>query len=362
MTALKTNINHYMEMKNIKKYSHLLADIARELGIKGQKANEFAKREKSNFSKMLNGKRPLKYEYIIPLEKIFGVSLARLMDEDAYKLPVERENVAFDKGFRYYACKDDPELYEREFDNLLNTEGKTILNNTDEFGKNFLDYIVEYESVNGVKYLYENYKPRMKGGCNQFEFDKDKGYIFLQIKNVMPFARLIARMQDTDMFYTMFDSYNMFFTNGHYGNETGLFNTGEYLELLMDNENLFKALFDVKEYKRVLGDYEKRKLGKDSITHSTVNPILNNCLKHALQHLPKYKNQAIAILQFGINHNQHVAEKHDMYHCFVNEMGRVEDDKDQSYYELVIMTDEKNSRDEEIDALIKQLPKFKTWC
>ena len=44
MTALKNNIDHYMELKNIKMYSHLLADIARELGMKGQEAYRFAER------------------------------------------------------------------------------------------------------------------------------------------------------------------------------------------------------------------------------------------------------------------------------------------------------------------------------
>ena len=84
MKNLKNNIDHYMNLKGIKMYSHLLVNIAHELGIKGQEAYEFANKEKSNFSKMLKGERPLKYEFIIPLEKIFGVSLARLIDEDVY--------------------------------------------------------------------------------------------------------------------------------------------------------------------------------------------------------------------------------------------------------------------------------------
>ena len=86
---LKKNIDQYMKLKGIKMYSHLLVNIAHELGVKGQEAYKFANIEKSNFSKMLKGERPLKYEFIIPLEKIFGVSLARLMDEVAYKLPIE---------------------------------------------------------------------------------------------------------------------------------------------------------------------------------------------------------------------------------------------------------------------------------
>lgn len=65
MGDLKNNINHYMKLKGIRMYTHLLVDIAHELGIKEQEAYTFAAREKSNFSKMLKGERPLKYEFIL---------------------------------------------------------------------------------------------------------------------------------------------------------------------------------------------------------------------------------------------------------------------------------------------------------
>ena len=348
-----------MELKNIRMYSHLLADIARELGLKGQEAYRFAEKEKANFSKMLKGERPLKYEYIIPLEKIFGVSLARLMNEGAYKLPVEKENVVFDKGFRYYTFADDPELYEKEFDRLLSTDGKSILNNTDEFGKTFLDYVVEYGSVNGVRYLYDTYKPRMKWYDNQFQFDKDKGITWLHIENAMPLVRLVASMHDADMFYTMFDSYNMFFTNGHYATDENLFCTGEYLKLIMDDADLFTALFNIKEYHCELGSFGKRKYGKDIVTYYSVNPILNNCLKYALRHLSKYQNQAIEILKFGIKHNQHIAKDHDSADYYIcNELGGVRNFRDDKYYEFAIVTYEKDVKDKEINDLIDRLPKF----
>ena len=67
MTVLENNINHYMKLKGIKMYTHLLVMVAHQLGIKGQAAYDFAYREKANFSKTLKGYRPLKYEYIIPL-------------------------------------------------------------------------------------------------------------------------------------------------------------------------------------------------------------------------------------------------------------------------------------------------------
>lgn len=118
MTNLKNNIDHYMKLKGIKKYSRLLVDIAHQLGINGEESYLFAEKEKANFSKMLKGQRPLKYEFIVPLEKIFGVSLSRIMDENAYKLPVEKDNVPFNKGFRYYAYLDNPDLYRNEYHRL----------------------------------------------------------------------------------------------------------------------------------------------------------------------------------------------------------------------------------------------------
>ena len=114
-TNLKQNIDHYMQLKGIKKYTHLLADVARQLGIGGEESYFFAEKEKANFSKMLKGERPLKYEFIVPLEKIFGVSLARMLDENAYKCPVEKENVPYNQGIRYYAYLDCPALYKNEF-------------------------------------------------------------------------------------------------------------------------------------------------------------------------------------------------------------------------------------------------------
>lgn len=169
MTDLEKNINHYMDIKGIKMYTHLLVAIAHELGIKGQKAYDFANQEKANFSKMLKGQRPLKYEFIIPLEKIFGVSLARMKNPNSYKLPLDKDNIPYSKGFRYYAYLDDPELYKKELVNLLTKTGENTLTQTDEFGKTFLDYVVEYNSINGIRFLKDTYHLKLKFGDNQFD-------------------------------------------------------------------------------------------------------------------------------------------------------------------------------------------------
>lgn len=365
MGILKNNIDHYMELKGIKMYSHLLVNIAHELGIKGQDAYKFANKEKSNFSKMLKDERPLKYEFIIPLEKIFGVSLARLLDEDAYKLPIERDNVPFNKGFRYYAYKDNPKLYKEEFDLLLAKDGKSILTQTDEFGKTFLDYVVEYHSVNGVRYLYDEYGIKLKWYHNHFEFNKNKGVTGVNFENSIEFARLVASMNDADLFDDIYDSYNMFLSNGHYASNDTIFCQSGYLEIMLDSDTLFNSILEIKPYKYMLtGSHVKREKQVDSITYYSINPIINNCLRYALEHLDKYKDRAIAILKFGIQHNTEIIGEvgADTY-CICNELGGVIDSGRTNRFSCdvdnIAVYVDTEVNDDEINALIEQLPKFK---
>ena len=360
MTNLKSNIDHYMEQKGIRMYSHLLVDIAHELGIKGQQAYAFAEREKSNFSKMLKGERPLKYEFIIPLEKIFGVSLARLLDENAYKLPVEKDKVPYNKGFRYYAYLDDPKLYKEEFDLLLAKDGKPIISQTDEFGKTFLDYVVEYRAVNGVRYLHDEYGIKLKWYYNEFDFNKNKGITWLHSDNAIEFARLVASMNDTDLFNDIYDSYNMFFTNGHYGGKDSFFDNNDYLEILLDHDHLFNSIFEIKPYRHELSSKQKREKQVDSVTHYSINPIINNCLRYALKHLEKYKHRAKDILKFANNYNKRIAAEtagNDCYLC--NELGGVKSLRDNDYYNLVIFVDV-DIKDPDIKELVDHLPTFKS--
>ena len=361
MTNLKNNIDHYMEQKGIRMYSHLLVDIAHELGIKGQQAYAFAEREKSNFSKMLKGERPLKYEFIIPLEKIFGVSLARLLDENAFKMPVEKDNVPYNKGFRYYAYLDDPKLYKEEFDLLLAKDGTPIISQTDEFGKTFLDYVVEYRAVNGVRYLHDEYGIKLKWYYNNFDFNKSKGVTWINFDNALEFARLVAGMDDADLFNDIYDSYNMFFTNGHYGGNNSIFYNADYLEILLDHDHLFNSIFETKRYQRELGPIGRRKKQVDSITYYSINPIINNCLRYSLQHLDKYKNRAKDILKFSINYNNRIAAEtagNDCYLC--NELGGIKSLRDNDYYNLVVLIDVEIN-DPEIKELVDHLPTFKNY-
>ena len=216
--------------------------------------------------------------------------------------------------------------------------------------------------INGVKYLHDEYGISLKWYHNHFNFKKEKGIIWCAFENAIGFARLVASMNDADLFNDIYDSYNMFYTNGHYVDDDSIFYSPDYLEILLDNKIIFDSLFSIKKYDLKLGNIGKRKHGIDVLTYQSINPILNNCLSYALKHLDKYKSQAIEILKFGIIHNKKIATQIDISSCYVcNELGGVKNFKNDNYYECVIIVNENATKDSDIEKLIKELPLFNRY-
>ena len=156
---LRKNLDAYMKIKGIGTYAELLLKIGRELDIKDDEIYNFPEHEKSNFSKMLNGTRPLKAEYIIPLEKILGVSLAKLLNEQLYIEPDPTE-IPYLKGLQYYARLDDYDRY-AELLKMTTPSGDLVIKNSDEFNKSFLDYVIEYNAINAIRYLADHHNLRV---------------------------------------------------------------------------------------------------------------------------------------------------------------------------------------------------------
>ena len=359
MTDLEKNINHYMDIKGIKMYTHLLVAIAHELGIKGQKAYDFANQEKANFSKMLKGQRPLKYEFIIPLEKIFGVSLARMKDPDSYKLPLDKENIPYSKGFRYYAYLDDPELYKKELVTLLTKTGENTLTQTDEFGKTFLDYVVEYNSINGIRFLRDTYHLKLRLGDNQFD-TVPKGMFWVNDKGI-ELARIVANSGDVKLFTDIYDPYYQF-ALGFYSHDS-IYCQDDYFEILLDHEDLYKTIFEIKKHEYKLTRRQKKTLGKDTQSFSSINPVINGVLGFCLRNLSKYKKQAVEILKFGATHNRSVMNglEDSIDYYVTDEIGGLRNWKrNNEIADVVIIADVKDIKDKEIIDLINELPKFKS--
>lgn len=350
MSDLRKNIHRYMDIKQIKYYSDLLVMIGKQLKVANPDA--FAEKEKSNFSKMLKEERPLKYDFIIPLEKIFGVSMARMLDDGAYKLPLNKEEIPYVKGFRYYAYKDDPVLYEDEFEKtMITNDGDPTICNSDEFNKTFLDYVIEYKSINALKFLYKkhNFKPYpFAYSVKTYQID---GKYFLSTTMENELYKMVILEDDPELFDALYNPYIACAAKCIPFEDLKL--DSQTFEFMLNSKKIFDQLFDTKTFP--FKGFNSGVVGVDKETIELLNPFLNQCLDYALHHLDQYKEQARRILQFGIEYNGKLIKRLnlDEAHLSVGEYGNL-------YYggrELVgnVIFFESITQDKEMDGLIKRL-------
>lgn len=338
--------------KGIKSDIDLLRKIGKELGV--ENSYEFAQKEKANFSKMLKGERPLKRQFIEPLEKILGASLHKLLNESEYDTDFSKEDLPFLKSFRYYAYKDDPKLY-KELDKLTDTSGKPIIQNFDEYGKTFPQYLMEYNSKNGIKHLVNKYHIKLRPSSGYY-FMGDKTWMIYD--NSVNMAKLIVSLNDIELFYKAFDPYMTFMESNHRFDLTVFFDES-FGEAVLNNDNIFESLFDEREF-----DYREfyKKVLKDDRNHKIVivNPILQTCLRVGIKKLDKYRDKVKKILEFGFRYNIKIIERFKQIdnRCFMDEntpeIGVVLDSR---FYLLgnVVFVDESMTGDKEIDALLENL-------
>ena len=145
----------------------------------------------------------------------------------------------------------------------------------------------------------------------------------------------------------------MFFSNGHYAAGYCIFGQDEYLEIILDNDGLFNSIFEVKAY-----EFKIRNTDENPIIYHAINPIINGCLRYALQHLDLYRHRAVKILEFGIKHNRKIASETASESCYIcDELGGLKDFRNKDYSNIVIFVDVE-VEDDKINSLINELPKF----
>lgn len=357
----KEIMNYYKELKKIKYDADLLRKIGLELGYRKDTLENFVLSSKGNFSKILKGKRPLNKDYIIPLEKILGIPVSKLIEPNAYTYLINKDDVPFLKGIKYYAYIDNMDLYINELSKLSDVGGKPIIFNQDEYGKYFLDYVVEYNSINAITFLYEYFHETYHlsiRNYNDFFCFNNKMVLNLAFRNSAGLTKMIASLNDSNLFFDLYDTYSMFITNGAYSGPNCVFRQDYFLEVILKNEHLFDNIFMNKEYKYYFSEQTKKKTNKECISVKTINPIINSCLSFALNNIDKYKKQAIKILKYGIVHNKNVLSKLNRVEklYFLNDLGGViENNKE--IIDLLIVTS-RNVEDEETNHLIQSLPKL----
>jgi hypothetical protein len=345
-----------MDLKGMTYYTDLLIAIAKTQGMKQDAAIEFAAKEKSNFSKMLTGERPLKYDYIIPLEKIFGVSLAKLLDEQSYFECIDKDDIPYLKSFRYYAYKDNPDLYE-EMDKLYTIDGGSLINNSDEFNRFFLDYLIEYRAFNGLKHLVNNHGFRLNPVNDRLYQTNDSTMVFSSLP--IQIAKFVIDSNDAELFNKVYDPFE-YLMRFSYRDTDCLYTDETFIEAILNNSNIFNSLFIERKYP--FDFINKGITPKDGNKPGIicVNPLLNVCLDYCLSNIEKYKGQATKILSFGITYNAKALKNLSVpqNECHLDTVGNLYIGW-RCYYTNLIYTDVRNSGEPEIDKLIEKLPILK---
>lgn len=350
----KEIVSYYKEIKGIKYDNDLLKKIGNELEYKDDVLEKFIKTQKGNFSKIIKGIRPINKDYIIPLEKIFGVPVAKLIEPETYNYLINKENIPFLKGIRYYAYKDDMNLYYNELSKNTDNKGNSIIFNKDEFGRTFLDYVVEYKSFNAIKYLYDKYQLKLKRYDNFFQVNGEH-FIDINFCNSILFARMVSELNDTKLFYDIYNTYDII------DGDNLVYQQDDFLKIILDNDNLFNEMFKTKEYLFEYSNYEKRLYKIDSFPINTINPIINNCLKYAINNIDKYKKQAIKMLNFALVYNKDVIKKLDKnchFYSMTNSGALI---RGHEIIDLLIYSNEQVT-DDSIQKLIDKLPKCENGC
>lgn len=348
---IKKSVERYRELKGIENTKALLKMIGAELGDRD--LDMFYEKEKANFSSMLNGKRPLKFEFVQPLERILGVSLARLYDEESYLLPRDKEEIPFIKGFRYYAYKDDMDLYLNEFGPLMiSGDGLPVILNTDEYGKTFLDYVIEYKSLNALRYLIKeyNFTPVYSGLYNSFFIERQHRINCREAHGVL---KMVIREDDAELFRQVFDPVNAFWMR--YNDIDSAHIDDEIIELILNSINVFGSLFETKKY--WVKEFDRNVYGRDNDKVEVLSPFINICLDYALKH-DRYKRRAMEILEFGLVHNERILESthKKLDDLYIRTDGRLFVRGDRVLMGILVNPSSRESRDSDIRKLLALLP------
>ena len=289
---LKEKLTILMEENNIATQSDLLRKICEELNE--EDVDGKVKKQKPNFSQMLEGNRKLNKDYYIPLEKIFDIRIAELLD-DSKDLKYQYVN----KGIRWAAASDDVE----EFRRLCNEDNPTfyqkVIKSKDEFGKDIIDYIIEFKAINGFKYLINNQKLKYStafGGYN-LNFSNITNYFSVTIKKLLELSKMLLENGDIQTFNTFFNTYQLLCDFGSFPNNVYL--DKDFLNGIIENEEIFNSMFSCKELTLNEANHTKK---MENETFLYINPILNNLLNVCFEQNKRIEINKI--LEYGLKMNK----------------------------------------------------------
>lgn len=261
--TIKDRIRRLRELYNIKTEMDLLIMLLSEVGHADPIAQ--AKKEKYNFSKMLSGERKIKHEFIIPLQKIFNVSIDYIINgtaQDSKKEYVTRgiEHAVASKSINEYI----------KLSRTIDKNGSIVLFNHDEYQNNVVDYIIKYNSIEGIKYFIEfqdlKYLPRE----GIFSIKENVEYFKTTKSLPINFAQIIIRDENYELFDKLFDKVSIIRFHDH---PRSMFGKKDFLDAILKTEEVFEKNIWLK--KITLYDVNRKFNKEKMLVGMFINPLVN---------------------------------------------------------------------------------------
>lgn len=288
-------LQELMQKNQIDTISSLLRNVARYISPDCN-AYEWAEKNKGNFSKMIKGERSLPFEWVVALEKTLHAPILSIFDDvksKDFKMPYE--NITL----KYAAYVDEIETYVA-LSKLTTKSGESIISNSDEFNKMLLDYIIAYNSINGLRFLRDNYNLHFTSFNNMFNVGKSILSCSDYENSPYLVARLICEADDEKLFNDIFNPFQL--NCYYYDEDRSVFAQAKFLESLLRTEKIFsflltKQLASLQEVNRRTSlSMEQERQGL--FANPLVNYILEECVK--LGNIEKLKR----LLSFAITFNE----------------------------------------------------------
>lgn len=308
MSEIKTQkdrIEHLMTKAGIKSQVSLLQQI---LKINGERDYyNKAQEKRGNFNKMIIGERKFLEEYIAPMEYLLKTTYNYIKNGGD-----ECTNFQPD-GIRYAAFIDDLSYY-KQLDSKSDKRSTNVFKNSDEFSCSILDYILRYNSKNGIRYLIEQ-------GYIKFEYYGKmllgNIYVCNTEKPLEKVIDLLCEMDDYDLFDKFINVWNYCNESNHFGNYFQEILSNDLLIKLGNTKNILKNILKSKTLflNKVNRNFENTQK-QGLFCNPLVEPLLNYAIKVSENSLAK------KILNVGILHNKEAIK------CFENNY------PDKTYYNI----------------------------
>lgn len=221
----KEQIESKIKSQGYKKTCDFLIDLIKR-AYPEKNAYEYYKSNRGNLTKALLGERGFKENEIVAIEDLLGQSFRDILN---YK-----NDFFVPKGIRYMAFSDNLNLIDEE-----------IISKWDEFDKNILDYVLEYNSKNIFRYLIEKNHLQLNYQMNGFTLFG--GFVNASTRRII---EMLYEMNDIKLFNTLFPI-NILIEN-FYHNNYGIFSS-DFFSSLIEQRTLINMMLK-QEYEIKIND------------------------------------------------------------------------------------------------------------